>query len=119
MDSLNIDFKKKSVKGKLSIKVFKDGDFWIAYVPSLDISGYAENAEDAKKFLFDVYLPEYFDNLLSNPHDAVEDLSGLGWKRNPILKKQFVSDSYIDKDGFLQEFNLPLDTEVIETELTV
>lgn len=119
MDSLTIDFKKKSVKGTLSIKVFKDNNFWIAYVPSLDISGYAENPEDAQKFLFDIYLMEYFENILANPSEAVQEMESLGWKRNRIFKKQFVSESYIDKDGFLKEFNLPSDTEVIEKELTV
>lgn len=119
MNSLNIDFKKKLIKGTLSTKLFKSGDFWIAYVPSLDISSYAETPEEAQKFLFDIYLTDYFDAIMDNPTDGVIELEEMGWKRNSILKKQFVSESYVDKNGFLKDFDLPEDTEVIDREITV
>jgi len=119
MNSLNIDFKKKSAKGRLSIKLFKNDSFWIGYIPSLNISSYAKTYEEAHEFLLSVYLKEYLQNAFNSPSQAIEELKSLGWERNSIFKKKFTVESYVDKDGFLKEFDLPIGTEVTDSEIFV
>jgi len=118
-NSLKIDFQKNKITGKLQAKVFQNEGYWIFYVPSLDLSSYAETIEDAEKFFFEVYLNDFFENVFKNPKQGLEELESLGWKRDKVFKKQFVSDSYVNKDGFLKEFDLPEGTEVVDIELAV
>lgn len=101
----------------LTIRVFDavDGDFYILYSPSLNISGYGktmEEAEESFKVSIDAFALD-IKNLSPKNREIV--LSKLGWHKEKFKQKNY-SHAYIDKEGVLQ--NLGLDLEQLnETEM--
>ncbi|GHB44374.1 hypothetical protein [Mongoliitalea lutea] len=118
-NSLKIDLKARTITGTFEAVFFQNDGYWVFYAPALDISSYGLTKEEAETSFFEVYLKEYFSNIINNPSDGMKELESMGWKRNKHLRKQFYSDSYVDKDGFLNEFNLPEDTEIVNKEFAV
>ncbi len=118
-DTLKIDLRQGKMSGNLRDFIFQSDGKWIFYVPSLDMSSYADTPDEAEKFFFTVYLPEFFHSFKDDPKGGFQELEALGWDRNKILNKQFVSKSFIDRDGFLKDFDLPKDTFVEEKTLAI
>ncbi len=119
MDNLNIDFRKGKIEGEISGKVFQSDGYWIFYAPSLDLSAYGETQKEAEEHFFNVYLQDYFEELIKSPKKALTELEKLGWKKSLYFKKRFTSDSYVDKNGFLQKFDLPEGTPVFEKSVPI
>lgn len=73
----------KTIIVDVPVMLFKEDDMHIAYVPVLDISGYGENEDAAKKSL-NVCLDMYF-TYTHNKNTLATDLMMHGWI---IRKKQ-------------------------------
>lgn len=64
---------------KLSIFIFLENGIYIAYCPSLDLSAYGKDAEDAKNN-FEVTIKEHLRYCIEN--DSLEaDLMRYGWRK--------------------------------------
>ena len=96
-------------KGKLDLDIrvftFEEGEQHVVYAPSIEISGYGETAEKAKK-MFKEAIDFYVNNLLSSSPEKIQlELTKLGWKKEKYKNKAF-SKSFIDKEGILRDFDL-------------
>lgn len=118
-DSLQISFSSKKVKGSFRVYYFMDHDHFIAYMPSLQLTGYGDNRKEAVDMLFDVVLDDFRENMLELPIEKANTLLiSLGWKRNKLFHKKFSTTSFVDKEGVLRNFNLPLETKIESEVLT-
>ena len=118
-DALQISFGIKKVKGHFLVYYFMDHHHHIAYMPSLQLTGYGDSRKEAVDMLFDTVLDDFCENLLELSSDkAGELLVTLGWKRHKIFHKKFSTTVYIDKEGVLRNFNLPLETRIESQVLT-
>lgn len=114
-EKLKLDFKKGSVKGLLKVLSFKEGDSFIQYVPSLNISAYGDSDEESSEMLREI-IKDYFHDLFElNEYKINGILKDFGWIKSKLYPKRFVSDSFIDKEGVLNNFNLPAETVIKET----
>lgn len=87
----------------------KDTKMYVTYAPSLEVSGYGVNGEDALS-MCKASIDESIEMLGKLPaKKAKEDLEKLGWKQNWIRHKNF-SRSYVDVDGVLRGFNADPET---------
>lgn len=119
-DSIKIDFERQRATGLLRVYDFIDHDNYIAFIPSLNLSAYASTKEEALKRLFEVVVDDFFSTLTALPeYKATEELKKLGWSRGKILKKKFESNTFIDRDGILKNFNLSEETEIHDELVTV
>ena len=83
MTNINyISFKNGGVEINVSLFVFKEGDTYIAYCPSLDLSGYDLTEESACSD-FDFMLADYLKEQLSNG-TLRADLALHGWKMGKV-----------------------------------
>ena len=79
MTHLNyISFGNGNVEINVSLFVFKEGDTYIAYCPSLDLSGY-DLTEESARADFDYMLSDYLSDQLRNG-TLRADLASHGWK---------------------------------------
>lgn len=74
----SITLKKNGVGISVSVYLFKDGDAYIAYCPSLDLSGY-DTTEEAAKADFEYMLHDWLQEQVGNG-TLQEDLARHGWK---------------------------------------
>ena len=94
-----ISFGSKGVEIKVSIYTFRENDVYIAYCPSLDISGYDSNEEGAMSD-FEAMLSEYISWQLE--HGTLDaDLASHGWRigsgkgSEPDLTEMLVSNEQL------------------------
>ena len=82
----SIVINKNNINISVSVVVFKDGDYFIAYCPSLDLAGYDET-EDLAKVDFQQMLSDYFEWQIE--HNTLEkDLMKHGWKIGVKTRKE-------------------------------
>jgi predicted RNase H-like HicB family nuclease len=84
----------------------ESGDFWVSIIPSLNVSGYGETAEEAQQDLKDnlnIMLEALFEVSELERH---LELKKLGWVNNRMFKKKY-SKAYVDENGVLQNFSHP------------
>ncbi len=107
-------------KGSISMSVTtyelisKEDKDVILYIPTLKIFGKANTLELAKDNL-DAAANKFLRKLLklSWPKVAME-LKNLGWEQNKYKKKNF-SKVYIDKNGILRDFDIPVEDRIVQT----
>lgn len=105
-------------EGKINMSVLvhsgKQGDFYISYCPSLNVSGYGKTIEEAEDFL-QVEMRVFCEDLFVMASDERENfLLSLGFKREKFKSKNF-SKAYVDKDGKLRDFEEgTLESKIIE-----
>ena len=58
-DSIVFSKTKGTLEVSVSVYVFKENDVYVAYCPSLDLSGYDRTEEDARRD-FEFHMQEYF-----------------------------------------------------------
>lgn len=71
----------------LSVYIFTENNIYIAYCPALDISGYGEKEEDAKKSFGEV-MRQYIEYCV-HKNTLVKDLQKHGWKVRSVKQKKF------------------------------
>jgi hypothetical protein len=112
---IKLDYKHKSAKGYFWTVGFKDHQFHVAYIPSLDLSGYGETEKDALDMLYNQVMDDFFVTLFQlNESQISAELEKYGWKRSKLLRKKFMNTPYVDKEGILKNFNLPAETPIKE-----
>ena len=85
----------------------KQGDFYLAFSPSLNVSGYGKSKEDAEK-IFKVELEVFCEDLVSmSSQEREQFLASLGFKQERFKKKNF-SKTYVDPEGKLNDFENPI-----------
>lgn len=94
----------------LTIRVFdgKDGDFFILFSPSLNISGYGlskKDAEESFKTSIEAFALD-IKELSTKKREAA--LTKLGWHKEKLKQKNY-SHAFIDKEGILQNLGLELE----------
>lgn len=114
IDKISINFKKKSASLNVGGLFFNDHGHFILYLPALELTSYGDNKKEALE-LMNTIVKDYLKELINRPEaEVVQELTKYGWKRNQYFKKKFESNTYIDKEGILKNFNLPADTTLIE-----
>jgi len=88
-------------------------DMILAYIPSLDISGYGDTQEEVQELL-DAGVENYIDHFTSVAA-MKRDLSEKGWKARPHKSKEY-SKSAVNNSGELEGF-IPIRSEKVEYEL--
>ncbi|WP_046369583.1 hypothetical protein [Flavihumibacter petaseus] len=105
-ESLSINYSTKLVKAKLKVFFFKDKDTQqkVFYVPSLEVTGYGTDDQEAQAMVIDS-INDCFFHLVNLPKKQFErELRDLGWKENKIFHKQY-SKMLVDVKGVLKNFN--------------
>lgn len=84
-----IEFKEGRIGMTISVLFFKENDVWIAYCPSLDLSGYDTTEEKAGEDLLYV-VKNYLTTQIKNGTLKI-DLHGHGWieHNNHISEPRF------------------------------
>lgn len=111
-DILEINVQKIEVKGRLTLIKFKKDGFWIAYIPSLNISAYGEDIQEAMTMLresMDDFSTALFE---SGKEASMKELSELGWKQDCDLSGKF-SNSINLKNILMNKFQLSSDANII------
>ena len=113
-DNLHINFNKKQITGTLTVHTFDDHGHVVSYCPTLNLSAYGENKNEAMHRLIHDVIDDFFSDLTKNQEAGLAELAKLGWKQEVFFKKRFVSESFVDREGILRNFNLP-ETTLVET----
>lgn len=74
----SIKMNNRGINVSVSVYIFKENDTYIAYCPSLDLSGYDTTIEKAK-IDFEFMLSDYMKTQIQNG-TLNEDLTNHGWK---------------------------------------
>ena len=78
IDSIIFSKTKGTLEVSVSVYVFKEGDVFVAYCPSLDLSGY-DRTEEAARNDFEYHLQEYVKFQIQ--HETLDkDLVRHGWE---------------------------------------
>lgn len=116
--TLSIKKNKKVIKASLTVFYIKDGEFMVALMPGLNLSGYGKDKAQAEIMLRDV-LDDYFESLIKlKQNDLNAELAKYGWKHTPY-SKQFQNTAHVDKKGILRNLNMPNDTPIEKSTLQV
>lgn len=103
-------------KGKVSIHVVvvagKDGEHFVNYSPSLNISSYGDSPEDAKK-AFEECMAIFAEDLLDLSVKERDSLiKSMGWSKEVRRNKNF-SKCYVDEAGILRGLEIT-DPQIIQ-----
>ena len=91
-ESLTLNVKQRLYKLGAFTAEFKDGEFHMILLPSLNLSAYGDTEEEAEHMMTGIIIPEFF-------------------------KHQLTGTSHVDKDGILKDFNLSEETVITMNEL--
>jgi len=97
---------KSGVKGFLQSFTGKSGEYWVSIIPSINVSGYGSDEQEAINNLKD-NVNLFWEEIFSLG-DAMRkrELKKLGWTSSEFFKQQF-SMAYVDEEGVLQNFDSP------------
>jgi hypothetical protein len=119
MDNKNITIKKSQAIGnkqdtirmkgnniKLSLNVFngKQGEFFLCFCPSLNISGYGKTEKEAEEFIKHEMIVFCEDLADMKSDERYHYLLSLGFNQEKLRNKNF-SKAYVDENGRLQDFD--------------
>lgn len=111
-ETLNIDRNKNIFKGHLSGICFKEGDYQIIYVPSLEISSYGEDLKEANSMMKKI-ITQYGKDLLHLTESKMnKTLTEMGWQKSKFFKRKHENMSDTTFEDIRKEFNLPDDIKV-------
>lgn len=93
--------------------ISKEDQDIILYIPTLKLFGKANTLELAKDNL-DEAATKFLRKLLRLPFPRIIiELKNLGWEQNKYHKRNF-SKTYIDEDGVLQGFQIPVESRIVQ-----
>ena len=118
--TLSINKRKKRINAKVNLFFITDGEFKVAFIPALNLTGYGKNNKEALDMLNEIG-GDYFQSLVETTQAQMQsELSKYGWKKGTFkFNKQFENNTYIDKNGVLKNFKLPEDTPIEESRVQV
>ena len=112
-ESISLDIRKKIFNIEARGIAFKDDQYSIIYIPSLEISAYGQNIKQAKKML-EIQLDEFSENLFKLPTSSIhQEFKRLGWKRDKFFKRKLnieLSDTTFE--DIRKQYNIPKDTPI-------
>lgn len=82
----------ENIRVTLDVYVFTDDGVYIAYAPSLDLSGYGESEKGALDS-FSVVIEEYITYGMEK-RTLIKDLRAHGWKVRSIKQRKFSAPSF-------------------------
>ncbi len=103
-DTLHIT--KSSVAAHIMLVRFidKDTGHYVAYAPTLELSGYGENPTEAIE-MFSHSVNDFFERLMKMKKDDIAaELKKYGWKKHRYRSKDF-SALQVDINGKLKDMN--------------
>ena len=111
-DRLRLSLSKNRKKASITAGLFKyrdkDTRQIVLYIPSLDITGYGSDEEKAMEMI-NFSIDQFFRWITTLPNKQVEmELKRLGWK-HVLYKNKEYSQTYVDGDGKLTNFNAVAD----------
>ena len=111
---IKINYARKGASMRLHVANFIDHGQYVAYMPSLKLSGYGATKDEAVQMLFEDVLDDMFHNLFDLSQSEIsKELAKYGWHKSQIPNKKYYNDlPYIDPNGILKNFNLPVDTNI-------
>ena len=112
-ESILLDVRKKILNVETRGIAFKENEYSIIYIPSLEISAYGKNLKQAKKML-EIQLDEFSENLFKLPASTIhQEFKRLGWKPDKFFKRKLnieLSDTTFE--DIRKQYNLPKDTPI-------
>jgi len=118
-ETIKIDFNKKDFKINVLGFGFKEGNNFIIYLPSLNISGYGKNKDEALEMI-KISLDAFSDDLFEmGPMEAQKYLEKLGWKPHPVFHKKLERDAEVSPDLLKKQYHLPKDTPIQQIPIAV
>lgn len=90
----------------LSLSVFngRQGEYFLCYCPTLNISGYGKTEDEAEEFI-KIEMGLFCEDVLAMTSEERENyLLSLGFKKERFRTKNF-SKVYVDENGRLQDFD--------------
>lgn len=106
-------------KAHLMSVSFVDGDHTIIYIPSINVSAYGSNFEEADEMMkVSIHEAMLAFNRLSHA-ELIAQLKSYGWERNVFYKTDLSKSAHIDKEGILRDFELSEETHLTERLVTV
>ena len=97
----SIVFNEKGIDITVSLFVFKEGECFIAYCPSLDLSGY-DYTEDGACADFEYILTDYMKHQLENG-TLRADLISHGWKLSDVKAIEPELSDMLESNGQLRK----------------
>jgi len=99
-----IRIKNGSIEATLNILTGKQGDYFLHYCPSLEISGYGRTVDEAVELIkseLEIFCEDLFE---MNQKEREQYLISLGFKKEKFHNKNF-SKAYVDENGRLKDFD--------------
>ncbi|TRX52375.1 hypothetical protein FNH22_21930 [Fulvivirga sp. M361] len=116
---IKLDHSNKAEKGVVGAYEFEDHGHFVIYIPSLNISSYGSNKNEAREMLNES-LDDFFQSMLYyDPEVAHYEMLKLGWKRDKLFKKKINDPPYVDVNGVLRDFDLSEDTKITQALIEV
>lgn len=116
---IKINLKRQHIAAKLRTFSFQEGNTHIVYLPSVEISGYGDTIEEAHD-LAKITLNDFSQNLFKLPESKIYAvLRELGWERDRFFQKKMNNLSNITYEDIKKEFNIPDNTPIRETSISV
>jgi len=88
----------------LNVLYGKQGEFFLSYCPSLNISGYGNTEKEADEFIKHEMIVFCEDLNSMQSEEKNHFLLSLGFKKERFKTKNF-SKAYVDENGRLQDFD--------------
>ena len=86
---------KKKITAKLPLEIFKEGRYYVAYCPALDLSTSALTLQEAK-VMFHEALDLFFEEILRKKGSLEQVLLQCGWEKKRAQwqppKRQFITE---------------------------
>ena len=82
----------RNLRVTLDVYLFMEDEIYIAYAPSLDLSGYGQSEEEALKS-FSTVMDEYISYGLSQ-RTLIKDLKAHGWKVKSFRQRKMSAPSF-------------------------
>lgn len=106
VDTLRVNLNKRRVNFQGNIFRYRDKDTRqiVIHIPSLDLTSYGATEKKAEEMIH-FLITDFFKWLGNLPHSKIDtELRNLGWKHVKFKNKEY-SQTFIDGDGNLQNFN--------------
>lgn len=115
---LHLGKHKKHIEGHVkSVEFINDGRY-VIYFPSLGVSSYGEDKEEAIKMM-KVVIDDYCQNLMELTKEQIlQHFKKLGWHKH-VFFTELSKSAHVDREGILRDFELAEDTQLTENFVTV
>jgi len=117
---LRIDTKNKQAVGEFVGMFFKDQNAIVSYVPSLDLTSYGDNEQEAIEMM-EVSIREFLNDLvkMKSENEIYQTLKSFGWHRHAFFSKRLTNLSETTFEDVIKQFGLPENTKAKNLPLAV